>query len=136
MKLSTIITALLMCFTLNANASNDIDLKHCYEHDVFGRITSQTAYAWNGEEWIPALRWNYTYSFTGYTVELSRWNARQHNFDSALQRTVYAFTPDHTSAYVTTYSRSDANSPFQLIDTMLATFPAISSPQKNSNPHP
>ncbi|MBR1681896.1 MAG: DUF3836 domain-containing protein [Bacteroidaceae bacterium] len=124
MELMTIATAALMTTAVNAaTTENRLQLKTQHEYDKAGRHTTRITYAFNGEEWLPALRWEYHYTTTGYTVELSRWNPRRHCFDEATQKTVYTFTPDATAAYVTTYARRNARSAFELTDSLLAAFP-------------
>lgn len=124
MELMTIAIAALMTTAENAaTTENNPQLKTQHEYDTAGRPMTRTTYAWNGEEWQPALRWEYHYTTTGYTVELSRWNPRRHCFDEATHKTVYIFTPDATAAYVTTYARRNAHSAFELTDSLLAAFP-------------
>jgi len=124
MELTTIITAALVCMSTNVAASNNqTNLQHRYERDSNGRITVRTAYAWNGEEWMPAMRWTYEYGETGYTVELSCYDSRHRCFGEAKAKTVYAFTPDLTAAYITTYERSSSDEAFHMTDSMLAAYP-------------
>lgn len=124
MKLISILTAaVLMCTSLTANAANNrTALQHCYEHDVQGRVTTRTAYAWNGEDWQPALRWTYSYADNGYTVEFSCYDSRHHRFSEPTDKTVYAFTPDATAAYITFYTRNDSTVPYQITDTLIAAY--------------
>lgn len=84
--------------------------------------TPRTAYAWNGEDWQPALRWTYCYADNGYTVEFSRYDSRHHRFSEPTDKTVYAFTPDATAAYVTFYTRNDSTVPYQITDTLIAAY--------------
>lgn len=125
MELKTIIAAAtLACVSMSMNAaSHNTTLRHLYERDAQGRLTTRTAYAWNGDAWQPALRWTYTYTTTGYAVEFSRWNVRKGCFDAPASKTVYTFTPDATAAYVATYTRKDGSSAFQLTDSFLAAYP-------------
>lgn len=122
MKLIATIAAALMCVSMNA-ATHNSNLQHRYERDAQGRFTSRTAYAWNGHDWQPALRWSYAYSDTGYTIELARYDSRRHRFAEPMEKVVYTFTPDHSSAWVTTYTRNDDTAALQPTDSMLAVFP-------------
>ena len=125
MKLISILTvAVLMCTSLTANAANNrTALQHRYEHDIQGRVTTRTAYAWNGEDWQPAMQWTYTYTATGYCVELSRWNQRQGRYEAPVSKAIYEFTPDKTSAYVSIYTRESPADSYKLTDSLLAAYP-------------
>jgi hypothetical protein len=125
MKLSTIIAAaVLMCTSLTANAQNNKPaLQHRYEHDAQGRVTARTAYAWNGDEWQPALRWTYTFNVAGYTVELARYDRRHHRFSEPTAKTVYIFAPDSSVAYVTSFARNDNTAHYELTDSFTAVYP-------------
>jgi len=125
MKLSTIIAAaVLMCTSLTATAANHRNaVEHRYERDAQGRVTSRTAYAWNGEEWQPALRWTYTYNVAGYSMEFSRYDCRHHCFSAPTTKTHYILTPDSSIAYVTTFTRNEASSSYELTDSFTAVYP-------------
>ena len=125
MKLSTIIAAaVLMCTSLTATAANYRNaVEHRYERDAQGRVTSRTAYAWNGEEWQPALRWTYTYNVAGYSMEFSRYDYRHHCFSAPTTKTHYIFAPDTSIAYVTTFTRNEASSSYELTDSFTAVYP-------------
>lgn len=109
--------------TVSATTTNNISLQHRYERDERGRITTRTSYVWNGEDWHPTLRWMYTYTAVGYTIEFARYDNRHERFDEPVSRAVYAYTPDQTAAYVTTYTRQDTHSAFQLTDNLLTIYP-------------
>ena len=132
MKLiSMIAAAVLMCTSLNANAANNnTSLQHRYGYDAEGRITTRTAYAWNGEEWQPALQWNYSYNDNGYTVEFSRYDCRRRRFSEPTDKVVYFFTPDSSAAFVTTYQRQEPTAPFQITEDFIAFMK-----QKERQPH-
>lgn len=116
--------AAFVCVSATSTAAtNNIPLKHRYDRDAQGRITTRTAYAWNGEDWQPALQWNYTYTPTGYYVEFSRWNRRQGRYDEPVSKVIYDFMPDMTAAYVSTYTRENPNESFRLTDSLLAAYP-------------
>jgi hypothetical protein len=125
MKLmNLLVAAAFVCVSATSTAANkNIPLKHCYDRDAQGRITTRTAYAWNGEDWQPALQWTYTYTATGYCVELSRWNQRQGRYDEPISKVIYDFTPDMTAAYVSTYTRENPTDSFRLTDSLLAAYP-------------
>lgn len=125
MKLTNIIAAFaLLCTSLTAGAANSqANVQNRYEHDTFGRITSRTTYAWNGEGWQPALRWTYTYNATGYTCELSSYDSRNHRFREPTTKTVYTCSPDAVAAYVITYTREDASSDYKITDSLLIPYP-------------
>ena len=123
MRLTTLITAVLLCTSMNAIASAPASrLHHHYDRDASGRITTRTAYAWNGNEWQPALRWTYTYTPTGYIVELSRYDSRHRCFGEPTDKTVCLLAPDCATAIVTTYERTDNDTAFIPTDTMLAKY--------------
>lgn len=125
MKLSTIIAAaVLLCTSLSVNAANNHNaVHHLYEYDAQGRVTMRTAYAWNGEEWQPALRWTYTFNVAGYTMEFSRYDSRRHRFSEPTTRTHYIFSPDSSVAFVTTFTRNDDSSSYELTDSFTAVYP-------------
>lgn len=115
--------AALMLTSMIASASTHARLQHRNERDAEGRLTTRTAYAWNGREWQPALRWTYVYTPTGYTCEFACYDVNHSCFGEPTSKTIYAFTPDQSAAVVTTYSRRDASAPYELTDSMLAAFP-------------
>lgn len=125
MKAMTLfLAAALACVTMTSNAAttinnNNVQLQHRCDYDTEGRITARTAYAWNGEDWEPALRWMYTYTISGYTVELARYDRRNGCFDEPIAKTVYAFTAGNTVAYVSNYVRNDSTHAYELTGTML-----------------
>jgi len=125
MKLMTLFTAAAMCVAINttAAATNDTDLQIEYEHDSQGRVITRTALVYNGEDWQPALRWSYFYTPVGYMIEFSRWDPNHNCFAEAKSRTVFAFTPDATAAFISNYSRKDSSSGFELTDSFLAAYP-------------
>ena len=102
MKLmNLLVAAAFVCVSATSNAAtHNTPLQHRYDHDAQGRITTRTAYAWNGEDWQPALQWTYTYTATGYCVEFSRWNHRQGRYEEPLSRSSMTSLPmglPHTS---------------------------------------
>lgn len=116
----------LMCASINVNAvNNKVQLQHRLEHDVEGRVTTRTAYAWDGNDWQPVLRWNYTYNTTGYTIEFARYDRSQHRFSEPISKSVYAYTAVNSIAYVSTYTRSDSTHSYELTSTMLTASPGI-----------
>lgn len=117
-----IAAAVLMCTSLNANAANNTSLQHSYEYDAEGRITNRTAYAWNGEDWQPALQWTYSYNDNGYTVEFSRYDCRRRRFSEPTDKVVYFFTPDSSAAFVTTYQRKEPTAPYQITEDFIASY--------------
>ena len=142
-------TAALVCASVNTNAAtvntkaatthtkatsvntitasvNTSHLRYRNNYDNRGRVTTRTSYFWDGNQWQPALRWAYHYSVTGYTIELSRWNTESDDFEAPISKTIYAFTPGQTAAFVTTYTRTDENAEYQLQDSLLAAFPDAS----------
>lgn len=125
MKLmNLLVAAAFVCLSATSNAAtHNTRLQHRYDHDAQGRITTRTAYAWNGEDWQPALQWTYTYTATGYCVEFSRWNHRQGRYEEPLSKVVYDFTPDGTAAYVSTYTRENPADSFRLTDSLLVAYP-------------
>lgn len=125
MKLSTIIAAaVLACTSLTATASNhQSDLQLRYERDAKGRVTTRTAYAWNGEDWQPALRWTYDYTAAGYTIAFSRYDYRHRCFAEPTTKTVHILAPDSSVAYVTTFTRNDDTSIYELTDSFTAVYP-------------
>ena len=117
------IIAALMLTSMTSSAFTHARLQHRYERDAEGRLTARTAYAWNGREWQPALRWTYVYTPTGYTCEFACYDPSRSRFSETLEKTIYAFTPDQSAAVVTTYTRRDASAPYELTDSMLAVYP-------------
>ncbi len=113
--------AALFIISLTSSAANNhsVQLQHRYDRDDQGRVTARTAYAWNGEDWKPALRWSYTYTDTGYTVELSRYDYRHECFGEPLSKTIYAYTAVHSIAYVCNYTLNDTTHAYELTSTML-----------------
>ncbi len=103
-------------------------LRYDYAYDEHDRIASRTTYLWNGLDWQPAARWSYSYTPSGYAVELSRWNAVRRRFDGATAKTVYTFAPDATAAYVTSFARRDDRSDYKLTDSLLAAYPQAVGP--------
>jgi len=129
MKLTTLITAILMCTSVSTFAAKQqASVQIRYEYDVQGRVTTRTAYAWNGEEWQPALKWAYTYTATGYTIELSRYDRRHQCFDAPISKTVCTFTPDASQANVSTYTRRNPETAYQLADSMKSLYPHSATP--------
>ena len=59
-------------------------------YDDAKRILSKEVSNWNKEsrQWIPGIRYTYTYNDEGFTVELSRWNSKENNYQP-LAKTVY-----------------------------------------------
>jgi len=124
MKAMTILAAAaLLCISINTSASNNTQLQHRCNHDTQGRVTTRVAYAWNGDDWQPALRWNYTYTDTGYTVELARYDHRHGCFSEPISKSEYAFTAVHSVAYVSNYTRNDSTHAYELTSTMLTAHP-------------
>lgn len=125
MKLmNLLVAAAFVCVSATSNAAtHNTPLQHRYDHDAQGRITTRTAYAWNGEDWQPALQWTYTYTATGYCVEFSRWNHRQGRYEVPVSKAIYEFTPDKTSAYVSIYTRESPADSYKLTDSLLAAYP-------------
>lgn len=117
------IIAALMLTSMTYSAFTHARLQHRYERDAEGRLATRTAYAWNGQEWQPALRWTYVYTPTGYTCEFACYDLSRSRFSETLEKTIYTFTPDGTAAYVTTYMRRDDSAPYELTDSMLAVYP-------------
>lgn len=114
--------AALFCISLTTNAANhNTPLQQHCDYDAQGRVTTRTTFAWNGDDWQPALQWTYVYTNTGYTVELSRYDYRHKCFGEPFSKSEYAFTAVHSVAYVNNYTRNDSTHAYELTSTMPGT---------------
>ena len=123
MKFFAAAALLLISITASAATTSNAQLQHRCNHDAQGRVTTRTAYAWNGDDWQPALRWSYTYTDKGYTVELSRYDSRHKCFSEPISKTEYAFTAIQSVAYMNTYTRNDSTHSFELTGSILTVHP-------------
>ncbi len=76
-----------------------------YNYDAEERLSVRTSHHWNGQQWGPESRLEYTYADDGYSVSISYWDKNKQRFSSPMYKTVYTEMPDRTAVQICNYQR-------------------------------
>lgn len=108
----------------NENTYLSQSLQYRFLYDSADRLVSKEALKWNSlkREWEPARRYTYTYGDTGYTMQMSEWDAEKGEYAAACEQSNYYMVADKVMA-VDTFRKNNASGKFELADNMLVMQP-------------
>ena len=108
----------------NADQQMTQKLEYCYEYDEQGRLSNKEMLSWDEatQNWTKDSRLTYKYYQTGYTVEVSHWNAEKQQYDLPSEVTLYRSQAPNLTM-VKTYKMNETQDNMYLSSSMVVMEP-------------